>query len=144
MTSRPAAASRVAVTGMSVAGTMLGVAWFSHTTATQEAEKAHDEAVAMRKWNAQQAKADREARRWAKNNPVVVTKTVERKVYVQTGSTGASGASGSGATAASSQPSTTSGSSSGSSSGSVSSPAPAAPPPPAPAAPAPATSSGGS
>lgn len=140
MTSRPAAASRVAVTGMSVAGTMLGVAWFSHTTATQEAEKAHDEAVAMRKWNAEQAKADREARRWAKNNPIVVTKTVERKVYVQTGASGASGASGSGATAASSQPSTTS----GSSSGSVSSPAPAAPPPPAPAAPAPATSSGGS
>ena len=137
MTSRPAAASRVAVTGMSVAGTMLGVAWFSHTTATQEAEKAHEEAVAMRKWNAEQAKADREARRWAKNNPVVVTKTVERKVYVQTGSTGASG---SGTTAAPSQPSTTS----GSSSGSVSSPAPAAPPPPAPAAPAPATSSGGS
>ena len=130
----------MAVTGMSVAGTMLGVAWFSHTTATQEAEKAHDEAVAMRTWNAEQAKADREARRWAKNNPVVVTKTVERKVYVQTGSTGASGASGSGATAASSQPSTTS----GSSSGSVSSPAPAAPPPPAPAAPAPASSSGGS
>ena len=137
MTSRPAAASRVAVTGMSVAGTMLGVAWFSHTTATQEAEKAHEEAVAMRTWNAEQAKADREARRWARNNPVVVTKTVERKVYVQTGSTGASG---SGTTAAPSQPSTTS----GSSSGSVSSPAPAAPPPPAPAAPAPATSSGGS
>ena len=137
MTSRPAGASRVAVTGMSVAGTMLGVAWFAHTTATQEAEKAHEEAVAMRKWNAEQAKADREARRWARNNPVVVTKTVERKVYVQTGSTGASG---SGTTAAPSQPSTTS----GSSSGSVSSPAPAAPPPPAPAAPAPATSSGGS
>ena len=131
----------MAVTGMSVAGTMLGVAWFSHTTATQEAEKAHDEAVAMRKWNAEQAKADREARRWARNNPVVVTKTVERKVYVQTGSTGASG---SGTTAA--QPSTSSGSTpgSGSSSGSVSSPAPAAPPPPAPAAPAPASSSGGS
>ena len=137
MTSRPAGASRVAVTGMSVAGTMLGVAWFAHTTATQEAEKAHEEAVAMRKWNAEQAKADREARRWARNNPVVVTKTVERKVYVQTGSTGASG---SGTTAAPSQPSTTS----GSSSGSVSSPAPAAAPPPAPAAPAPATSSGGS
>jgi len=137
MTSRPAGASRVAVTGMSVAGTMLGVAWFAHTTATQEAEKAHEEAVAMRKWNAEQAKADREARRWARNNPVVVTKTVERKVYVQTGSTGASG---SGTTAAPSRPSTTS----GSSSGSVSSPAPAAPPPPAPAAPAPATSSGGS
>ena len=127
----------MAVTGMSVAGTMLGVAWFAHTTATQEAEKAHEEAVAMRKWNAEQAKADREARRWARNNPVVVTKTVERKVYVQTGSTSASG---SGTTAAPSQPSTTS----GSSSGSVSSPAPAAPPPPAPAAPAPATSSGGS
>lgn len=136
----------MAVTGMSVAGTMLGVAWFSHTTATEEAEKAHAEAVAMRKWNAEQAKADREARRWAKNNPIVVTKTVERKVYVQTGSAGASG--GSGTTAAAPQPSTTSGSTSGSgsgsSSGSVSSPAPAAPPPPAPAAPAPATSSGGS
>ena len=136
----------MAVTGMSVAGTMLGVAWFSHTTATQEAEKAHDEAVAMRKWNAEQAKADREARRWARNNPIVVTKTVQRKIYVETGPTGASGSA---ATSAQPQPSSTgssptSGSSSGSSSGSVSSPAPAAPPPPAPAAPAPATSSGGS
>ena len=135
---RPAAASRVAVTGLSFAGTLVAVAGFSWAAQAEEAEKAREQAAAMRKWNAEQAKRDRKAREWAKQHPVVVTRTVYRKVYVPVAG------EGSGPAPMGGSPSYSNGSTSGSSSTSGSpSPAPA-PAAPAPAAPAPTTGSGGS
>lgn len=136
---RPAAASRVAVTGLSIAGTFLAVAGFSWAAQAEEAEKARDQAAAMRKWNAEQARRDRQARQWAKSHPVVVTRTVYRNIYVPVAG------GGSGPVPKGGSPSySPNGNASGSSSTS-SAPAPApAPAAPAPAAPAPATGSGGS
>ena len=130
----PASASRIVVSGLSVAGTVLAVTAIHHDGRAEAVEKASHKAQEMTAWNAAQAAYEKKAKA-AAAKPRVVTKVVHKKVYVSAGSGGTTG-SVVGASAGASG-----------SSSSSSSPAPAAAPQAA-AAPAPppppATKSAGS
>ena len=138
----PAGASRILVSGMSLAGTLAAVAGMSYAAQAEQAQKAEQDAGAMREWNREQRTAAAKARRaatLAARKPVVVSRTIYREVpALATGGTASAAAPAPGTT-------TSGGSTTGSSSGG-SAPAPApAPAAPAPAAPPPpATGSGAS
>ncbi|NUR17175.1 MAG: hypothetical protein HOQ13_12820 [Dermatophilaceae bacterium] len=128
----PASASRIVVSGLSVAGTVLAVTAIHHDGRAEAVEKASHKAAEMTAWNAAQAAYEKKVKA-AAAKPRVVTKVVHKKVYVSAGSGGATG-SVVGASSGSSGSSGASGSS-GSSPAPAAAPkaaaAPAAPPPPA-------------
>lgn len=82
MTKHPAGASRIFVTGASVASTLLLVGAISHDARADAAAKAHRHAVAMREWNQAQTTANAAQRKWARENPVIEIRTVHRTHYV--------------------------------------------------------------
>jgi hypothetical protein len=82
MTEHAAGASRIFVTGASVASTLLLVGAISHDTHADAAAKAHRHAVAMREWNDAQTQANAAELRWVRENPEIEIRTIRRTRYV--------------------------------------------------------------
>lgn len=131
----PAAASRILVAGISLAGTLAAVAGMSYATQAEQADKARKDARVMREWNREQRTAAAKARRaatLAARKPVVVSRTIYREVPGPAAGGTASAPAAPGITDSSgSTASSASGGSAPAPAPAPAAPAPAAPPPPA-------------